>query len=64
MFKDKNLAENWKNLAENLKKSNSAEFLEFAFYNSGCGYQGRNISFLINSRRRNKLIETKLNYWK
>ena len=58
------LAQNWTTFAENLKKSNSAEFVEFAFYNSGCGYQSRNISFLINSRRRNKLIETKLNYWK
>ena len=28
------MAENWTNLAENLKKSNSAEFVEFAFYNS------------------------------
>ena len=37
MLKDKNLAEKWTNLAENLKKSNFAELVEFAFYNSAYG---------------------------
>ena len=37
MLKDSNFAEKWTLLAENLKKSNSAEFVEFAFYNSGLG---------------------------
>ena len=34
MIKDKNLAESLANLAENLKTSNVAEFIEYAFYNS------------------------------
>ena len=33
-FKDNNLAENWTNFAENLKKLGSAEPVEPAFYNS------------------------------
>ena len=34
MFKEKSLAENWTNLAENLKKSDSGEPVEPDFYNS------------------------------